>query len=391
VSLTYHEHDIIPKRSRVRYPSTASSFIYLRACREQIISLTSSNYLAEYQTHIMADRIDTSAEPAHKKPRLSPPSSSSTTKATPSGDLTAALEQNSNHTSEVNGNHPDTNAPDSLISATDAIAYWSSTSADVNGMLGGYPEVSRADIAHSRTFLAKVARLDLKRPATTATPSNGEGEENGRGKKRFRRVVDCGAGIGRVTLNFLSDVAETVDVVEPVRKFTDVITSGEGFGDLRDTGVVRRVWNAGLETWDPSKEPDWQNERQRREQQDGDEEPDEVNGHAGLAKGDRYDIIWTQWCVGQLTDTQLVEYLKRSQAWIVPGNGLIVVKENLSNDPLKRDIFDETDSSVTRTTEKFQSLFKEAGLRVVRTELQRGFPVGLYPVRMYALRPSNGS
>jgi protein N-terminal methyltransferase len=44
-----------------------------------------------------------------------------------------------------------------------------------------------------------------------------------------------------------------------------------------------------------------------------------------------------------------------------------------------------------REDEKYQSLFKQAGLRLVKTELQRGLPEmpnrRLFPVRMYALRP----
>lgn len=40
-----------------------------------------------------------------------------------------------------------------------------------------------------------------------------------------------------------------------------------------------------------------------------------------------------------------------------------------------------------RTEEKFKALFKEAGLRIVRTELQKGFPKELYAVRIWALQP----
>ena len=40
-----------------------------------------------------------------------------------------------------------------------------------------------------------------------------------------------------------------------------------------------------------------------------------------------------------------------------------------------------------RTEEKFKTLFKEAGLRIVRTELQKGFPKELYAVRIWALQP----
>lgn len=88
-------------------------------------------------------------------------------------------------------------------------------------------------------------------------------------------------------------------------KFTQGLQGKEG---------VRNVYNLGLQDWQP-------------------------------VDGLRYDLIWTQWCVGHLTDAQLVEYLKRCQAALNP-EALIVLKENLSTTGC--DIFDELDSSVTR-------------------------------------------
>ena len=64
-----------------------------------------------------------------------------------------------------------------------------------------------------------------------------------------------------------------------------------------------------------------------------------------------------------------------------------MLKENLSNHQFGEDVYDETDSRVTRTDEKFRALFKEAKLKIVATELQRGFPKDLYPVRIYAAQP----
>ena len=40
-----------------------------------------------------------------------------------------------------------------------------------------------------------------------------------------------------------------------------------------------------------------------------------------------------------------------------------------------------------RQDEKFQELFTRAGLKIVKADLQRGFPVELLPVKMYAVRP----
>ena len=222
-------------------------------------------------------------------------------------------------------------APDSLINSTAALAYWSSTEPTVNGVLGGYPQVSRVDLQGSKNFLAKLRRQSKHFP-----PSKG----------KLRRAVDCGAGIGRITEGFLRDVAEVVDIVEPVVSFTDQIKDKPGVGE---------IYNIGLEDWHPDRD--------------------------GLGP---YDLIWNQWCVGQLNDKQFVEYLQRLPKVLSEG-GLIIVKENLSNSG--EDVYDETDSSVTRTDEKFRLLFEEAGLKLVRTELQKGMVEGLYPVRCYGLQP----
>lgn len=64
---------------------------------------------------------------------------------------------------------------DSHINHQDARNYWQSIDADVNGMLGGFPYVSKVDIQGSKNFLSKL----------------GIGGRNGR---KAERAVDCGAG-----------------------------------------------------------------------------------------------------------------------------------------------------------------------------------------------------
>ena len=118
--------------------------------------------------------------------------------------------------------------------------------------------------------------------------------------------------IGRITEGLLLSIAETVDVVEPIAKFTDNLKGKKGVG---------RIWNVGLEEWDF----------------DG----DDVNENL------KYDVIWNQWCLGHLTDTQLVSFLERCGKFLSE-RGWIVVKENMSTDPEGEDIFDKVDSSVTR-------------------------------------------
>lgn len=98
-------------------------------------------------------------------------------------------------------------------------------------------------------------------------------------------------------------IASTVDIVEPIVKFTDTLKDQDGVG---------QIFNVGLEKWDP-------------------EGP--------------YDLIWNQWCVGHLTDEQLVAYLVRC-ASALNSSGWVIVKENLSTG--EYDLYDEVDSSVTR-------------------------------------------
>lgn len=224
-----------------------------------------------------------------------------------------------------------TAAPDSQINHEAAIAYWSTTEPTVNGVLGGFPQVSRIDLQGSANFLAKLRRQSRYFPE----------------KQKLKKVVDCGAGIGRITNGFLTRVAETVDIVEPVKSFTDQIK-------VDNLGAIYQV---GLEDWHPDRD--------------------------GLGP---YDLIWNQWCVGQLSDVEFVKYLKRLPPVLSEG-GWIVVKENISNHYLGEDVYDETDSSVTRTDPKFRQLFEEADLKIVATEAQKGMPKSLYPVRVYALQP----
>ena len=103
------------------------------------------------------------------------------------------------------------------------------------------------------------------------------------------------------------NISETVDIVEPIAKFSDNLKGKEGVG---------QIFNVGLEDWTPG-------------------ESDDI----------KYDLIWNQWCLGHLTDAQLVVYLEKCGKMLKEG-GLVVVKENLSTN--KEDVFDELDSSVTR-------------------------------------------
>ncbi|KNG46241.1 duf858 domain-containing protein [Stemphylium lycopersici] len=244
---------------------------------------------------------------------------------------------------------PGADRPDASIDVTHSLEYWNSVSPDVNGMLGGFPQTSRIDLQGSSNFLTKLRRGKAQASREPLPP--------------LPRVADCGAGIGRITKGLLLGVSEKVDIVEPVKKFTDeLVHSLETEEQKEGRGQVGQVINLGLQDWIP--------------------EPG------------AYDVIWNQWCVGHLTDAQLVVYLQRCKEGLRPAKqgdsasrSWVVVKENMSTDIHHKDIYDEEDSSVTRSDDKFRRLFQQAGLKIVATEQQKGMPRELFPVRIYALRP----
>lgn len=227
---------------------------------------------------------------------------------------------------------------DLKINPSASIDYWNSIPATEGGMLGmlaPYPWYTRIDLRGSKTFIGKVRRL------IPGCPTEG----------KLHQAADCGAGVGRVTEGLLSQVCDVVDAVEPVAKFAQVINKSS----LKSSNVVGDIYTIGLEDWNPDK---------------------------------KYDLMWIQFCIGHLKDHQVVETVKRCCAALTE-TGVIVLKENISTNPQGNDIYDDEDSSVTRTDAKFRSLFEDAGMRVIASEIQTGFPknFNLFPVRFYALRP----
>jgi len=108
--------------------------------------------------------------------------------------------------------------------------------------------------------------------------------------------------------------------------------------------------------------------------------------------GSGFDVIWCQWCLGHLSDIDLVAFFQRSHTALrdkEKGKSLIVVKENLCrdfDDGTPRTVFDDQDSSLTRSDKAWKVIFDQAGLRLVQEQVQDGLPKGLYAVKMYALR-----
>ncbi|XP_067339768.1 N-terminal Xaa-Pro-Lys N-methyltransferase 1 isoform X1 [Channa argus] len=210
---------------------------------------------------------------------------------------------------------------------TNAEDYWKEVPPTVDGMLGGYGNISSIDINGSKDFLRKFL-----------------GDEEG--KTGTGCALDCGAGIGRITKRLLLPLFSTVDLVDVTQEFLDKAKTYLGEESKR----VENYFCTGLQDFVP--------------------------------ESGRYDVIWIQWVIGHLTDDHLVKFLQRCQKALRP-NGIIVIKDNVSYEGV---VPDEVDSSVCRDLEIVRSLVRRAGIRIIHEEQQMNFPKEIYQVHTLALR-----
>jgi protein N-terminal methyltransferase len=195
-------------------------------------------------------------------------------------------------------------------------------------MLGGYGHISDADIKASYHFILPFLEGQKVR------------------KVPRRRAVDMGAGIGRITKHLLSKLFDKVDIVEPNSTFLE-----RSRQELCNLSCVDRYICVPLQRWIPD-------------------------------PNIRYDVIWIQWVLLYLTDSDLIAFLQRCKQALT-AEGIIIVKENCT---LQGGfVFDKCDTSITRSLNHLKLIFQASGLTILKEELQRNFPRELLPVKMFAL------
>ncbi|KAF8625782.1 hypothetical protein AX15_005172 [Amanita polypyramis BW_CC] len=279
-----------------------------------------------------------------------------------------------------------------------SIEYWSTQPANYDGVLGGFGTGSlpRIDALDSRLFLLSLLP-ELSTVSSALRPLNAD-----KRLERRTRALDVGAGVGRVTSDVLLHLVTDVVLLEPIDAFVNealvrarggASISSEDDDNVNEKNVIWKgladqtrsvtILQGTLQEFDPSY-PHRVKFLDRVGYQPARPLDDIESG---------YDVIWCQWCMGYLSDPDLVAFLRRSHVALrrdgQNNQGLIVVKENLcsdNEDGSARTVFDEQDSSVTRSDMAWKQLFKLAGLGIVKEQVQYGFPEALYTVKMYALR-----
>nr|CAG4652207.1 EOG090X0EJQ [Triops cancriformis] len=209
----------------------------------------------------------------------------------------------------------------------DAASYWAQVPATVDGVLGGYGHVSSIDVQGSERFLRALAQANCPLQ---------------------ERALDCGAGVGRVTKEFLRNHFKIVDLVEQDPRFLETAET-----DLIAMGHQGRFFCQGLQKFQPEE------------------------GY--------YDVIWSQWVLGHLVDVDLIKFFERCKVGLRP-RGYLVIKENVTASGEVE--MDHTDSSVTRPLNTLIDLVKKAGFQLAHQQKQQRFPKELYQVYMLAFKPN---
>ncbi|TFY76323.1 hypothetical protein EWM64_g7689 [Hericium alpestre] len=307
---------------------------------------------------------------------------------------------------------PKRKQPDPVVQ--DGIKYWSSQPASYDGVLGGWiwdwvPPAHR---------VSRIAPVPHASDAELCTVPSAIRPLNAKPPTRRIRALDVGAGIGRVTADTLLHLVDDAALVEPV------------------DALVQEAYARGTASMNPPAAPAEDTPAQDNDADDaehGQEPPprpwkgiadksksvsffqatlQEVDP-ASLSTSAKYlgrvgytpdppdadadsgfDVVWCQWCLMYMGDEDLVAFLRRAKkALRTPEEGrkpsVIVVKENVAAEleyGKAAVVWDEEDSSVTRSDLAWKAIFKEAGLQLFHQQVQKGLPEGLFTVKMYALK-----
>lgn len=201
--------------------------------------------------------------------------------------------------------------------------YWNKCENTVEDMLGGNPQVNGIDVKTSSELLEGLIKTKMLRPG---------------------RVIDCGAGIGRITNSVLQNYFMECDLLEMNENFVnyakDFFSQNEKIKDL---------YCSSLQDFKFLK---------------------------------KYDCIWIQWCIENLEDDDLDTFLSNCYANL-EDDGLVIIKENVID---KGIFFSQEDYSKVRSDLIFKEIFLKNGFKIVKHFHHPNWPKDLLKVSIFVLK-----
>lgn len=206
--------------------------------------------------------------------------------------------------------------------------HWEQVDGTYKGMLGGNDKLNEIDLNESKIFI-----------------------ENYISKKIFKTksLLELGAGVGRVTM-LLKEYFEEIYLVEQSSNFVN--TAKE---NLKDFSNVKEIINKPMQ---------------------------ETFSHESL-KDKKFNIIWIQWSIENLDDSDLINLLKECKSHL-EDKGCIFIKENVVEDNDKVKIND-IDYSRVRNDSLFKEIFVKAGLKIFKHTRHPNWPKDFMDVSVFIL------
>jgi protein N-terminal methyltransferase len=201
--------------------------------------------------------------------------------------------------------------------------HWEQSESSIKGVLGGNDQVHNSDVKSSCELLDGLIRVH---------------------KIKTGRVIDCGAGIGRVTSSVLLNYFEECDIMEQDEKFVEFCKS-----KFSAEPKVKDIYQSSLQDFNFTK---------------------------------TYDVIWIQWCLENLDDIDLTNFLIKCKNSLEE-NGMIIIKENIV---LRGSKFISFDYSKVRSDSIFKSIFEKSGLKIIRHFHHPNWPKDLLKVSVFVLK-----
>lgn len=201
--------------------------------------------------------------------------------------------------------------------------HWQQSESSIKGVLGGNDQVHSSDVKTSCELLEGLIRVH---------------------KIITKKVIDCGAGIGRVTSSVLTKYFDECDIMEQDEKFVDHCRKS-----FSDEPKVKDIFKSSLQDFEFSKS---------------------------------YNIIWIQWCLENLDDQDLSNFLIKCKNNLEE-NGMIIIKENIVHKGSK---FISLDYSKVRSDVLFKNIFDKSGLKIIRHFHHPNWPKDLLKVSVFVLK-----
>lgn len=205
--------------------------------------------------------------------------------------------------------------------------YWENLDSTIENMLGGFPEVNDIDVRVSKDLIEDL--INSK-------------------KLKTNTVIDCGAGIGRVSDKVLQHYFNECDMVEMNAKFTNY--AKEYF---KNNKKIKNIFCSPIQNFEFTR---------------------------------KYDCIWIQWCLENLDDKDLNKFLSNCHKNLRE-DGLVIIKENIEED--HEYTISDTDYSKIRSDKLFQRFFEKQKFMIYKHFHHPFWPSDLMKVSIYVLTKTN--